>query len=57
MNVQYEIQQGTIGISRLEGKLLGIPFLTLVAPNPIHKPHSQTNLKQDIQFTTIEVLT
>ena len=42
------LQQGTVGLSRPEGKLQGIPFLTLVAPKiPVNKSHSQTNLKQD----------
>ena len=58
MKAQYIIEQGTVGVSRLEGKFLGVPFLTLVVPMiPVNKPHSQTNLKQDIQFITIEVLT
>ena len=57
MNVLEYLQQGTIGVSRPEGKLPGIPFLTLVVPkSPSNKPHSQTNLKQDIHFTTIEIL-
>ena len=43
MNVQYEIQQGTVGVSRPKGKLLGTPFLTLVALEiPVIKSHSQT---------------
>ena len=41
MNAQCIIQQGTVGASRPEGKLPGVPFLTLVVPNV---PHSQTNL-------------
>ena len=32
MNAQYTIQQGTVGVSIPEGKLLGVPFLTLDAP-------------------------
>ena len=47
MNVQFEIQQGTIGVSRPEGKLPGIAFLTLVAPEISRKQISQKNLKQD----------
>ena len=43
MNAQYTIQQGTVGVSRPEGKLPGVPFLTLVVPND---PYSQTNLKK-----------
>ena len=56
MNVLAYLQQGTIGVSRLEGKLPGIPFLTLVVPkSPSNKPRSQTNLKQDfIGFESIE---
>ena len=33
MNAQNIIQQGTVSVSRPEGKLLGVPFLTLVVPN------------------------
>ena len=33
MSAQYTIQQGTVGVSRPKGKLLGVPFLTLVVPN------------------------
>ena len=32
MNFQYERQQGTVGVSRPKGKLLGVSFLTLDAP-------------------------
>ena len=51
MNAQFIIQQGTIGASRPEGKLPGVPLLTLVVPN---NPHSQTNLTK---FQLIHYLT
>ena len=41
MNAQYIIQQGTVGVSRPEGKLPGVPFLTLEAPS--HNVNSLTN--------------
>ena len=54
MNVQYEIQQGIVGVGRPEGKLPSIPFLVLVVPEiPINKSHSQTNLKQDLIWFNI----
>ena len=44
MNAQCIIQQGTIGASRPEDKLLGVPFLTLDAPFPVNfNPRSKTN--------------
>ena len=49
MNAQYIIQQGTVGVSRPEGKLPGVPFLTLVVPNV---PCSQTNLTK-FQFDSL----
>ena len=33
MNVQYNCTQGTVGVSRPEGKLPGVPFLTIEAPS------------------------
>ena len=43
MNAQYIIQQGTVGVSRPEGKLLGVPFLTLEAPSRnLNLTHNQT---------------
>ena len=56
MNSQCTIQQGTIGVSRPEGKLPSIPFLTIVVPKiASNKPHSQSNLKQGfIGFESIE---
>ena len=54
MNVQYEIQQGIVGVSKPEGKLLDIPFLTLVEPEIlVNKSHAQTNLKQDFIWFNI----
>ena len=43
MSAQYTVQQGIVGVSRPEGKLPGVPFLTFVVPND---PHSQTNLNK-----------
>ena len=44
MNARYIIQQGIVGVSRPQGKLPSVPFLTLVVPDN----SSLTNkLKQD----------
>ena len=53
MNVHYEIQQGTVGASRPEGRLPGIPFLTLVSPIPcqINLTHKQANRLQNLEST------
>ena len=53
MNVHYEIQQGTVGVSRREGKLPSIPFLTFVAPIPcqIDLTHKQANRLHNMEST------
>ena len=54
VNVQCICTQGTVGVSRPEGKLPGVPFLTLEAPSRI-LPHNQTwktKLYKCIQFNT-----
>ena len=57
MNVHYEIQQGTIGVSRPKGKLLGIHFLTLVAPIPrqIILTHKQANRLHNLESTYLRL--
>ena len=41
--LKYICNQGTVGVSRPEGKLPGVPFLTLEAPYPENLKSSLTN--------------
>ena len=57
MNVLAFLQQGTVSVSRPEGKLLAVPFLTLVVPKVlINKPLSQTNLSKAFNLQQLKFL-